>query len=410
VKRAVVLLLVCLVALPLAAGCTGTENASVVEVEAPVYQLADFSYQPDTGNYSFDFNLFRQVVKESGATNLVLSPLSAKIALAMAYNGATGQAKEEMARVLGFEGLSLEEVNLRMSGLMAELENNGGVQTVIADSMWADEPLSPDFTARVSEWYGAQAESVEGWDAATIQRINAWVSDNTGGRISQMVEDMSRGTGLILLNALYFKGQWAAGFNPALTEEADFHLPDGGTVRASMMRQSGEYGYYEDEDLQMVALPYEGRSMDMCVILPREGVDLAGLAAGLDSAEWGRLTGALDSREGDIALPGFKVAYRKELSDALKTLGIKEAFEGGFEEIFSGIINGPTSIGKVLQKTWLEVNEEGTEAAAATEVEIVRAGISDDRPFTMTVDRPFIFAIRDVRTGAPLFLGTIVIP
>ncbi len=280
----------------------------------------------------------------------------------------------------------------------------------MADSMWADEPLNPDFTARVSEWYGAQAESVDAWDAATIERINAWVSDNTGGRITEMIEDVTRGTGLILLERPLLQGEWAAGFDPALTEEADFHLPDGGVTRVPMMRQSGEYMYFEDEELQMVALPYKGGNMDMCVILPREGNDLASLIAGLDSAEWGRLRSALYDAEGDLAIPGFKVAYRKELSDTLKTLGMEEAFEGGFEEMFIGTINGPTSIDKVLQKTWMEVNEEGTEAAAATMVEVKRLGISDDQPFTMTVDRPFVFAIRDVRSGAPLFLGTVVSP
>ncbi len=254
-KRAAVLFLVCLIALLAVTGCANTKSASVMEVEAPVYQLADFSYQPDTGNYSFDFNLFRQAVKEGGATNLVLSPLSAKIALAMAYNGATGETREQMARVLGFEGMSLEEVNRRMSELMAELENAGrGVQVDLANSMWANSPIEKDFAARVIEWYGAQAESVEAWDAATIERMNAWVSDNTGGKITKMVNDVDPNTLLVLLNALYFKGQWATGFDPALTEEADFHLPDGQTARVPMMHQSGEYEYYENEDIQMVAL------------------------------------------------------------------------------------------------------------------------------------------------------------
>jgi serine protease inhibitor len=407
-QRAAVLFLVCLMALPVVAGCTNTRNASIVEVEAPVYQLADFSYQPDTGSYSFDFNLFRQAVKEGGATNLVLSPLSAKIALAMAYNGATGETREQMARVLGFEGMSLEEVNRRMSQLMDELENAGrGVQVDIANSMWANSPIEKDFAARVSEWYGAQAQSVEAWDATTIERMNAWVSDNTGGRITRMVNDVDPITILILLNALYFKAQWARGFDPALTEDADFHLPDGTAAQVSMMHQSGEYEYYENEDLQMVALPYKGGRMDMCIILPREGKDLSSMLESLDSAKWGQLTGRLTEGEGNIALPGFKVAYEKELSDTLKALGMKQAFVDGLQGIAQ--VRGPVFIGKVLQKTWMEVNEEGTEAAAATEVDILARAVPEP-PFTMTVDCPFIFVIRDNRTGAPLFLGTIVSP
>jgi serine protease inhibitor len=408
VKRAAVLFLVCLMALLAVTGCANTKSASVVEVDAPVYQLADFSYKPDTGNYSFDFNLFRQAVKEGGATNLVLSPLSAKIALAMAYNGATGETKEQMARVLGFEGLSLEEVNHRMSELMAELENAGrGVQVDIANSMWANSPIEKDFAARASEWYGAQAENVEGWDAATIERMNAWVSDNTGGKITKMINEVDPMTLLIILNALYFKGQWATGFDPALTGEADFHLPDGGTKRVSMMHQSGEYEYFENEDIQMVALPYRGESMDMCIILPRAGKDLSDALEGFDSAKWERMTAMLTTWKGDIALPGFKVAYEKELSGTLKALGMEQAFEGGFGGIAPELEDA--FIGKVLQKTWMEVNEEGTEAAAATELDI-RLGIVSDQPFSMTVDRPFIFVIRDNRTGAPLFLGTIVSP
>ncbi len=328
-KRSAVLFLICLMALPVLAGCGNTKNSSTVEVKAPVYQLADFSYQVDTGSYAFDFNLFRQAVKEEGATNLVLSPLSAKIALAMAYNGAEGQAKEEMARLLGFEGLSLDEVNQRMSELMAQLESNSAVQVELANSMWATDPINPAFAARVSELYGAQAESVEGWDAATIERINTWVSDNTGGKITEMVKEVDPMTILILLNALYFKGQWLSAFDPALTEEADFHLPDGRTVKVPMMHQSGmESEYYEDGDLQMVALPYMGFDTEMCVILPREGKNLSDVIESLDTAKWERITGNMSLGEGDIALPSFQVDYEKELTKTLKALGMDEAFDG----------------------------------------------------------------------------------
>lgn len=194
-----------------------------------------------------------------------------------------------------------------------------------------------------------------------------------------------------------------------MTEEADFHLPDGRTARVPMMHQSGEYEYYENEDLQIVALPYKGSRLDMCIILPREGKDYAQVLAGLDSSKWRQLTVYMTTYKGDIALPRFKVAYEKELSNTLTALGMGNAFAGGFDDIFGDVVNDSAFISKVLQKTWMEVNEEGTVAAASTELDMKLNSISD-QPLTMTVDRPFIFAIRDNRTEAPLFLGTIVSP
>ena len=185
---------------------------------------------------------------------------------------------------------------------------------------------------------------------------------------------------------------------------------DGSTVTAPLMRRAGEYSYYESEDLQAVSLPYGEGRMSMYVVLPSEGGDYGEFLSTLNEADWDQWMGIFEDREGELILPRFKVEYEKELSDALEAMGMEPAFKGGLDDIFTDNAAGPTFISKVLQKTYIDVNEEGTEAAAVTSVEVEMASAPDTEPFAMTVDRPFFFTIRDNQTGALLFMGSITNP
>jgi serine protease inhibitor len=409
VRRILVPLIVLLMSFPFAAGCGGQPPLTEPqEKEVKSYILR--TEHPD-----FAFGLFHGVTSDDYSDNVVLSPVSAKLALAMAYNGASGNTAQAMSRVLDLEGMSLEEANEQLGNLMTSLaQADEDVLLEIADSLWADEgfDFKEDFVQRCRDYFAAEVASLDLQDPGTVERINAWVSENTHDKIEKIADRIDPAVVLMLINAVYFNGKWQTPFDPSLTADGDFHLLNGGTISSPFMHRSGEFSYYENDDLQAVSLPYgekdDGR-LSMCVILPREGKDYGEFLGGLKEADWESWMGRFQNKEGDLALPRFKVEYEKELNGALETMGMGPAFEGGFEGMAVGG-EEDLFISKVLQKTYIDVNEEGTEAAAVTSVEVELTAMPADSPFNMSVDRPFLFAIRDNQTGALLFLGSITNP
>ena len=411
--RAILAVLLFLIVLPALSGCGS--SSSVVHTIDP-QAMADVVQK---GGTDFDFALFQQIVEGSPDENVVLSPLSAKIALVMAYNGATGETKDAMAEVLGLKGLSLEEVNRGLQSLMTYLKRaDEGVQLEIANSLWASEDVAfyEDFLERNRSYFDAEIASADLQDPATIARINAWVKEKTGGTIEEIVEKIDPLTVLVILNALYFKGTWADEFDTSLTWDRSFKLLDGNIIQVPMMFQpKQEHEYFMDSDIQAVSLPYGDGRLSMYVFLPVYGEDYRDslteftpenwveFLAEFTPENWERWMGSFKSKEIDIYLPRFKVEYEKDLDGALRALGMGKAFEGGFGDMEPG--GEGDFIGKVRQKTFIEVNEEGTEAAASTEVEMT-LGIGE----VMMVNRPFVFAVRDNQTGAILFLGSITNP
>jgi serine protease inhibitor len=407
VKRIFVLMTAVLLAMPLFAGCGGSPGpGGTAKTEEKSYRLrAEAS--------DFAFGLFQQIASGDYGANIVISPLSAKLALAMAYNGAVGETREAMAGVLDLEGMSLEEVNEQLGNLMISLERaDEDVLLEIANSLWAnrDYELAPDFVERCRESYGAEVANLDFSDADAPERINAWVKEKTREKILKIVDKLAPELAIILINAVYFNGKWETPFDASLTEDGVFHLLDGGTTAVPFMHRSDEYSYYEDEDLQAVSLPYGEGRMSMYLLLPREGRGFGEFLGTLNEENWEGLMGGFSAREGELAMPRFRVEYEKELSDALKAMGMERAFENGLEEMFATKAVGPAFISKVLQKTFIDVNEEGTEAAAVTSVEVEMSAAPEFEPFVMIVDRPFFFAMRDNQTGALLFMGSIVDP
>ena len=407
-KKVLIPAVVLLLLAPVIAGCG--DSASKKE---PVKRAAE-DYNLKAESSGFAFGLFAQVISEDYGENVVLSPLSAKLALAMAYNGASGETEEAMAGVLDLEDMSLEEVNEQLGNLMLSLEQaDEDVLLEIANSMWAnqDYALNQEFVERCRESYGAEVANLDFSDPESPATINAWVKEMTHDKIEEIVGDLYPELALILINAVYFNGKWEVPFEASNTEDGDFNLLDGGTVNVPMMHRWGEFSYYEDEGLQMVSLPYgeeSGGRMSMYVVLPREGRDYDEFLDTLSEADWEEWMDMFADREGELVLPRFKVEYEKELSDALKAMGMEPAFQGGFEDMLD---DGDARISKVLQKTYIDVNEEGTEAAAATSVEMeATAAMPEEEPFEMIVNRPFFFSIRDNQTGAILFMGSIVDP
>jgi serine protease inhibitor len=364
----------------------------------------------------FSFKLYGQLLKQRTGKNVFVSPSSMLFALAMTYNGAEGETRQAMARAMELEGLSLPEVNRDFADLKSALASaDPKVQLKIANSLWARKEFSlkPDFTQRTREFYAAEVTSLDFNSSAAPATINSWVKNNTEGRIEKIIDQISSDTILFLINAIYFKGQWTTEFDKTKTREDDFNLAGGSQKKLPMMSQSGKYLYYKAKDFQAVSLPYGTGRMSMYVFLPNKGTTLDQFERNLTGEGWETWMRSFRVAPGEVTLPRFKIEYEVELNDALKALGMAEAFDPQRAN-FSGIAQVGQErlfISQVKHKTFAEVNEEGTVAAAVTSVAVQVTSVQiPQEPFIMKVDRPFFVAIRDNLTGTLLFMGSIADP
>ena len=366
-------------------------------------------------NATFGFKLFAEVAKQDAGKNIFISPSSVGLALAMTYNGAVGETKQGMERALEIHGMSHLELNRAYAQLKVALESaDPKVQLNIANSLWGRKEISfnPDFIQRNKQFYGADVTALDFNDPSAPATINSWVAEKTKGKIDKIVDRIDAQVILFLINAIYFKGTWAAEFDKAKTREDQFTTGAGNQKRHPMMHQSGKYRYYENKDFQAVNLPYGGGHVSMYIFLPAQSAGLDVFQKRLTAANWDTWMKEFTETQGEIALPRFKVEYEIELNDALKALGIGIAFDPNRAD-FSGIVQGSVKafISGVKHKTFAEVNEEGTEAAAVTSVEMrATSAMRPEKTFRMIVDHPFFCAIRDNKTGTLLFMGSITDP
>jgi serine protease inhibitor len=400
-------------------GCStiNDDNIAVAESHQPRTEspMSNSTAKPDTkvvaANTKFGFKLFSEILKQDSNRNVFVSPLSVTMALAMTYNGANGSTQEAIAHTLELQGLSLQEINSSNAALKTLLENpDSGVQLAIANSLWAnqDATLNPDFLQRNREFYQAKVTNLNFNDVTAPNTINNWVKDNTNGKIDKIVQQLSPDQVLLLINAIYFKGNWTEKFDKNKTKEYPFFTASGQQKPHPMMSQNGDYKYLETENFQAVSLPYgkDGR-ISFYVFLPQKNSNLTAFYPTLNAENWDKWMTQFSKREGSIRLPRFKMDYEVTLNDSLKALGMAEAFSNKAD--FSGMGKNLT-ISQVKHKTFVELNEEGTEAAAATSVEMNLTSAFEPaiKPFEMIVDRPFFACIRDNQTGSILFMGSIV--
>jgi serpin B len=363
-------------------------------------------------NTRFGFKLFSQLFEQGQTQNVMVSPTSVAIALSMAYNGASGSTQQAMAEALEFQGMSLAEINQANGALENSLEAaDPSVKLAIANSLWGNQGFAfkADFLQRNQEFYQAEVTNLDFKSPDAADRINAWVNDNTQGKIPEIVKEIDPQQVMFLINAVYFKGTWTKPFDPQRTSDRPFTLLDGSQKQHPLMSQQGSYQYYENDQFQAVNLPYGNGRLSFYVFLPRANSSLKSFAQTLTADHWDTWMGRFASRPGSIQLPRFKFSYGTSLNDALQAIGMAPVFDAGQAD-FSGLSEEPTLINEVQHKTFIEVNEEGTEAAAATSVGIARMSAPTAPPFQMVVDRPFFTAIRDNQTGAVLFMGTVVEP
>jgi serpin B len=370
-----------------------------------------------TSTSKFAFKFYNQLRKQDTNKNVFVSPSSIILALAMTYNGAEGKTREAMARTLEIEGLPLNDVNTGLADFQREVRNaDPKVQLKIANSIWARQgfTLKPDFIERSKQHYSAEVTSLDFDSPDAPTKINSWVKNKTDNLIDSIVDRISSDHMLFLINAIYFKGQWKTEFEKAKTKEDDFQLATGQQKKVPMMSQSGQYRYLKGENFQAVSLPYGNGRVNMYVFLPDKGTSLEQFQTKVTFENWEAWMKNLRFEPGTVMLPRFKVEYETELNDVLKALGMGEAFDPNVAD-FSGIASISAGarlyISEVKHKAFAEVDEEGTKAAAVTSVGIAVTSVQVPRePFTMKVDRPFFFAIRDDATGALLFMGSIVDP
>ncbi|UCC65846.1 MAG: serpin family protein [Anaerolineae bacterium] len=371
------------------------------------------------GNSALAFDLY-QVLRE-GNGNLFYSPYSISLALAMTYAGARGETQGQMAEALHFL-LSQERLHPAFNGLDLELASRGegaagkdeeGFRLNIVNAIWGQKGYAflSGFLDVLAENYGAGLRPLDFVNAPEESRvtINDWVSEQTEGRIEDLIPPgvIDALTRLVLTNAIYFNAAWSQPFEPRLTEESTFHLLDGGEVTVPMMVQTESFPYAEGQGYQAVELPYDGWEISMVILLPEAG----GFEAFEDSLDAERVDAVLKElarRQVALTMPKFEFESDFSLNEALSAMGMPVAFSN--EADFSGMTgNRDLFISEVIHKAFVSVDEAGTEAAAATAVVIAELAMPEE-PVAFTVDRPFLFLIRDMETGTVLFVGRVVDP
>jgi serpin B len=365
----------------------------------------------NTANTGFAFDLLKQIAGEQPGKNIFISPFSVSTVLQMVANGAAGDTKSEMQRVLKTACLPAETLNAACKDLNQSLNSQTNVILNLANAIWyqTDFHLKPEFVSVNRQFFQAELGGVDFTKAESAQTINDWADTSTHGKIKQVVQwPFPPLTRVILANAIYFKGKWDRPFDKQSTKDHAFDVLPGGTSKqVPTMWQHGHFNYQQGDGFQAVRLPYAGKRLQMYLFLPDTNSSPAKLLADLNADTWrDKILPKFQDKEGTLALPRFKLDYDVRLNDPLKALGMRQAF--AVDADFSAMAEEPLFVSEVKQKSFVEVNEEGTEAAAVTTVTMhAQAVFRPEKPFEMIVDRPFLFVIGDDQTRSILFLGVV---
>ncbi|MGD0572815.1 MAG: serpin family protein [Sedimentisphaerales bacterium] len=367
------------------------------------------------GNNKFALELYGKLESQQG--NLFLSPYSISTALAMTYAGAKGQTEKQMAEALCFAPVKNEQFHKTFGEIIKQLNasgEKGGYELVVANALWGqkDYKFLPEFLAIVKENYGGDLQQVDFATQTETARktINAWVESKTKDKIKELIKPkmLDSMTRLVLTNAIYFKGKWANPFKPERTQDSPFVLLDGQKVNVPTMNQTGRFGYTEANDIQILEMPYVNDDLSMVVLLPKDVAGIKGLEKELGSDNLADWLARIHKREVQVFFPRFKMTSEFELAKMLSAMGMPDAFSGKAD--FSGMTGSrDLFISAVVHKAYVDVNEEGTEAAAATGVTMKLTSIREPLP-VFRADHPFVFLIRDNQTGSILFLGRVANP
>jgi serine protease inhibitor len=357
----------------------------------------------------FGVSLLVKLMVDRRDENIVISPFSLELALGMVYAGCNGTSADELSRVVGF-GPQTGSREVLFPGMALYSALPSTITLKIANSLWCDRStkLRPTFETKVKDFFNPEIQSVDLESAASMKAINDWVAKATENRITDLIQKPPKPP-LVLINAVYFKGAWEHAFSAGQNFPAQFNREGGGSCQVTMMKRSLSAPYLETDDFQAIKLPYNGGRLEMLLILPAKGAGLSAVLQRLSNGAWKQTIDEFTEASGTISLPRFKVTYRDSLVSPLTQLGIKAVFEPSkdFTPMFED--SRKFFVSNVIQQTYLRVDENGSEAAATTEVQIEASAIRRPikKPFNLVFDRPFLFAITDDQSGQLLFAGVL---
>ena len=382
------------------------EKKPAPEKEIPKVILRKKSAEIIEADRQFAFELFKEVLGMSDEDNIMISPLSVSYALGMAYNGAAATTLEAFNNVLHFNELSRDEVNESYKDLMGQLIHlDEEVEFAIANSIWyrMGYYVLPDFISTNQEYFDATVSELDFSDPGAVDIINGWIEEKTNDKIQDMLDYIPPDAVMYLVNAIYFNAAWKYSFDPEETQGGTFYLEDGNTHQADFMKVNGLFSYTSTEDFEAVELPYGDSTFSMVVILPYQGLTPDELAGQMDHTSWKDWFSSSEMTDVQVEMPKFKYGWKDLLNDPLINLGLGVAFSNDAD--FS-LINpaGELFISRVIHQTFIDVMEEGTEAAAATIVEF-RENAGVPQPVMFRADRPFLYLIKENSSGAIMFMG-----
>jgi serine protease inhibitor len=358
----------------------------------------------------FGVKIFKTIATAQSDSNIFISPLSISMALGMTLNGALAETREAMEQTLELQGLTQQQINESYQSLIQLLTQlDPAVIFRIANSIWYRQgmPVKQPFLDLNHQYFNARIEGLPFDDPESVNIINQWVDEQTSGRIKKIIEQIDPNDLMFLINAIYFKGDWTYKFDKNLTQPANFYGPHGAVYTCQLMQQESEFLYLQTYDFQAVDLPYGIGDFRMAIFLPFPEKNIDSLIANLTNQQLDQWLNSFENRQGILEIPKFKMEYKLDLKEALSSLGMGIAFESGLAN-FKDIYEGPENafISRVLHKSFVQVDEEGTEAAAVTSVTITLT--SAGGAFYMRADRPFIFILHDTHSNTILFAGKII--
>lgn len=374
-----------------------------------------------SGVNQFGLEFFQKVTKAQPTENLCISPVSVSSVMGVLYNGTTGDTQKEIVSALKINKLKpdqINEANKNLSDVLTNLDPKK-IDLNIANSMWVNSSLqlSPTFVQKDQQYYNAKVATLDFSSPTAPSTINDWCKESTKGKIPQILTTIPTGAQLVVLDAVYFKGSWQKPFDVNKTGPQNFTLTDGTKEQVSTMDQTGSFNYFTNADATGVALPYGSGRLEMDLILPGSGDDLPGLEKKLTSSALTSWFKKAKTQPLEVAMPTFQATYSMTLNDTLKSLGIVTAFDP-LKADFSPLVgtgtvsstsNPKLYLSSVKHKTYIEVNELGTEAAAVTGAVVSPSAVML-APVHFSANKPFVYLIRDNQTGVVLFAGTVLDP
>ncbi len=381
-----------------------TESASQLPPDAKPITLTDGQAKRVGQDNEFALDLFRKVINFSKETNVFISPLSVSIALGMTWNGAAGETKSEMENTLKMGGMSVEEINEYYRILQTTLPTiDPTTKLTLANSLWyrSGFQVKQDFLKVNIDYFNAYVRELDFSKAWAVDTINQWCAKKTNNLIPSVLDAIPDEAVMYLINAIYFKGIWRHQFEKKNTKQTDFTNEAGEKVKVNMMFQKDTFAYAEDQKAQYLDMPYGNKAFSMTVILPKNGNTTADLLEYLTVDQWNSILQNLSMREVEVYFPRFSSKNKFLLNDPLIDMGMKLAFTDNAD--FTNIANENLFISRILHNTYIEVTEEGTEAAAVTVVEVGYTSVPIIPEFR--VNKPFLFVIRENSTGVILFMG-----